>query len=81
MCSTINSKQKTLLFEYTDIFGICVKKTKVSCILKIQILSFMTTTLFTRILGDNIYLSKYAQKGYTVKNTFDGKLFERFKPF
>ena len=37
-------------------------KTKVSCIFKIQILSFMTPSLFAHILGDSIYLSKYEQK-------------------
>ena len=43
-------------------------KTKVSCIFEIQILSFMTLTLFARILGDSLYLSKYAQKGRGHKN-------------
>ena len=38
-------------------------KTKVSYIFKIQILFFMTLTLFAHILGDSINLSKYAQKG------------------
>ena len=38
--------------------------TKVSCNFKIQILSFMIQTLFAHILGDSIYLSKYALKGY-----------------
>jgi hypothetical protein len=36
-------------------------KTKVSRMIKIQILSFMTLTLFACILGDSIYLSKYAR--------------------
>ena len=39
------------------------EKTKVSYIFKIQILSFMTPSLFGRNLGDSIYLSKYVQKG------------------
>ena len=38
-------------------------KKKVSCIFKIQILSFMTPTLLAHILGDCIFLPKYAQKG------------------
>ena len=38
-----------------------LEKTKVSRMIKIQILSFMTQTLFARILGDSIYLSKYAR--------------------
>ena len=33
--------------------------TKVSCIFKIKMLSIMTPTLFARILGDSIYLSKF----------------------
>ena len=36
-------------------------KTKVSHMIKIQILSFMTLTLSAHILGDSIYLSKYAR--------------------
>ena len=53
-------------------------KTKVSCIFKVQNLSFLTPTLFARILGDSMYLSKYAQKWaikdkiciFTIRETF-----------
>ena len=48
-----------------------------SCIYKIQILSFVTPTLIARILGDCIYLLKYAEKGrnhkmcvFTIRETF-----------
>ena len=54
-------KDKNAFLGNPDIFCLCL--IKVSCIFKIHILSFMTLTLFARILGDSVYLSKYAQKG------------------
>ena len=59
--SSFNSKHKNAFIWVPWHFWHISNKTKVSCIFKIQILSFMTLTLFARILGDSIYLSKYAR--------------------
>ena len=58
-----NSKHKNAFIRVPWHFLHMHDKTKVSYIFKIQILSFMSPTLFARILGDSIYLSKCAQKG------------------
>ena len=63
LCSSFNWKHKNTFIWVPWHYRHMHYKTKVSCIFKIQILSFMTQTLFAHILGDCIYHSKYVQKG------------------